>query len=181
MRGRSWLLLLIAVVITLILLTVSGSFVLVPTTITLPASGDVAPAQTLTLSYISTSDIASLQAKRPQLKYPSPLPEKTPNVDLPEGFNTVPWHLLDLHAAVHKARKLGASMSGWNLARTLVDRSNLTEGVHVPRYLFDQDIKQLRKDNGCDDPAHPCPQYVYNSLTGTYTLVRTKTKDMVSK
>jgi len=155
-----------------ILALLFGNFDLVPSLIVLPGG------EKLRLSYISAEDIASLQSKT--LAYTSPLPLRMPRISLPDSFSPIPWHILDLNASLHKARKMGGILSGWTFANRFVDNSRLSEGVHIPRYIFEQDINQLRIDNGCADPKRPCPQYVYNVFTGQYTVTHTKTDDMIS-
>ena len=130
----------------------------------------------LTLAFLSMEDIASLQSRHDTTHHLKPAQSHVP---MPKGFQSVPWHHLDVDVTLHKARKAGAALRGWTSTPRFVDDPNLSEGIHIPRYVSRANIRALRADNGCTDESETCGQYVYDSSKGRPVLTQTSTNDML--
>jgi len=152
-----------------------GGRVSVPSRVRLRGGG------VLTLAFLSNEDVRTLmhEANLKGSEIPVHFSPPPDYVQLPEGYRRLPWRLLDVDVALARVRREGLSTSGWVEVPRVVTHKNLSEGEHVPRFVSEEDIRVLRRGNGCADEDARCGQYELNLSTMQPVLSHVTTREML--
>lgn len=149
----------------------------------LPSEVVLSSGERLRLVYLSNEDIRTLiqHANDPSgTQQPAIFDSPKPFADIAPAYRNLPWRWLDVDVTLARiSSDPGARTSGNSSVPRVFAHKSLNEGEHLPRYVTDDDIRVLRRGNGCADESTSCGQYSLDLSTMQPRVEQVSTNDII--